>query len=117
MDSASSPSSSSAVLVLTTWPADKDAGPFARQLVDERLAACVNLLPAMRSIYRWEGAIQEEPERQVVIKTTTGRLDALIARLKALHPYEVPECLMVPVQGGGADYLAWVAQSVTVPAE
>jgi periplasmic divalent cation tolerance protein len=112
MDTASSRSSAATVLVLTTWPADQDASPFARQLVDERLAACVNLLPTMTSTYRWQGVIQEEPERQVVIKTTAARVDALIARLKTLHPYEVPECLIVPVQGGGADYLAWVAESV-----
>lgn len=108
-----SPSSPAAtIIVLTTWPADRDPAAFARQLIDERLAACVNLLPPMTSVYRWEGVIQEEAERQVVIKTTRERMPDLIARVQALHPYDLPECLVLPVETGGAAYLAWVGQSV-----
>lgn len=111
----SSPSPASwadAMIVLTTWPADREPDAFARQLVDERLAACVNLLPPMISVYRWQGEVQQDAERQLVIKTHRGRVQELIARLQALHPYDVPECLVLPVEGGGAAYLAWIAESV-----
>jgi periplasmic divalent cation tolerance protein len=103
------------VIVLTTWPADQDAGPMATALVDERLAACVNVLPPMRSIYRWKGATEQADERQLVIKTTRHRVRDLEARLKALHPYEVPEFLFLPVLDGSRDYLAWLAESTAPP--
>jgi periplasmic divalent cation tolerance protein len=101
-----------AVLVLTTWPADRDPAPLARTLVDERLAACVNVLPAMRSYYRWQGSLQADAEHQVLLKTTADRVDALRARLHALHPYDVPEFLVLPVRGGSKAYLDWLAGSV-----
>ena len=102
-----------AVLVLTTWPAGSDPAPVAVTLVEERLAACVNLLSPMESVFRWEGRVERAHERQVVMKTTRERVDALLARVKSLHPYDVPELLVLPVAGGGAAYLEWVAQSVT----
>jgi len=102
---------SAVVIVLTTFPIDGDAESFATQLVEERLAACVNVLPAMRSIYRWQGAVEKADERQVVIKTTDARLDELRARLKTLHPYDVPEFLVLPITTGSPDYLSWVAGS------
>ncbi len=98
------------VIVLTTWPAGEDAGPAAATLVEEHLAACVNLLPEMESTYRWKNAVEQERERQMIIKTTRPRVDALLARLKQLHPYEVPEALVVPVVGGSDAYLAWVGE-------
>jgi periplasmic divalent cation tolerance protein len=104
---------SPAVLVLTTLGADADAAALARTLVEERLAACVNVLPAMTSLYRWKGAVEQDREQQLVIKTTPSRLRALEVRLKALHPYEVPEFLVVPAEGGSAAYLAWVRESVS----
>jgi periplasmic divalent cation tolerance protein len=110
--SADASASPDAVIVLTTWPADKDPVAFARQLIDERLAACVNLLPPMTSVYRWQGAVQEDPERQLIIKTTRGRVDAVIDRLRTRHPYEVPECLVLPIERGGTTYLAWLTESV-----
>lgn len=97
-----------AVIVLTTLPAGADAVALARTLVEERLVACVNVLPAMQSIYRWQGAMQEDDERQLVMKTWRDRLGALDARLTALHPYEIPELLVLETAGGGAAYLAWV---------
>jgi periplasmic divalent cation tolerance protein len=100
------------VIVLTTLPADADASVLARQLIGERLAACVNALPAMGSTYRWEGAIQEEQERQLVIKTTADRLETLQARLHALHPYQVPEFIVLPAASASARYAQWVAESV-----
>ena len=77
------------VIALTTLPADADAAEFARTLVDERLAACVNLLSAMESVYRWEGKIEFEAERQIVIKTSRDRVSDLWDRVRELHPYEV----------------------------
>jgi periplasmic divalent cation tolerance protein len=99
------------VLVLTTFPADGDAGKLARALVDERLAACVNVLPPMRSIYTWRGSTEDAEERQLLIKTTTDRLKELQIRVKELHPYDVPEFLVVPILEGSHDYLTWVAES------
>ncbi|MGE5357553.1 MAG: divalent-cation tolerance protein CutA [Bacteroidales bacterium] len=103
---------SDVVIVLTTWPADRDAATFAETLVVERLAACVNVLGEMQSTYSWKGNVERERERQIVMKTTAGRVEALKARLAELHPYEVPELLVVQVDDGGSAYLGWVAESV-----
>ena len=100
-----------AVVVLTTIGADADAAALAQTLVEERLAACVNVLPPMTSIYRWQGQVETGSERQLVIKTTTARLPSLEARLRALHPYEVPEFLVLRVAGGSDAYLAWLRGS------
>jgi periplasmic divalent cation tolerance protein len=99
------------VVVLTTLPGDADAAGFARALVEGRLAACVNLLPLMESIYRWEGNIEKEPERQIVIKTTRLRLVALWERVRDLHPYDVPEFIVLPIVDGNDAYLRWIAES------
>jgi periplasmic divalent cation tolerance protein len=99
------------VIVLTTFPADGDADTLARTLVDERLAACVNILPPMRSIYTWKGATEYAEERQLLIKTKMNRAKELETRLKQLHPYDVPEFLVIPILDGSADYLSWVAES------
>jgi periplasmic divalent cation tolerance protein len=104
------------VVVLTTLPADADGAAFGRSLLEERLAACVNLLPAMESIYRWEGRIEQESERQVVIKTSRERLVALWERVRDLHPYEVPEFLVLPIIEGNEAYLRWVGENTTSPA-
>jgi len=100
-------------VALSTAP-DADTGlRIARALVEERLAACVNLVPAVRSVYRWEGRMQEDAEVLLVIKTRAARLDALGERLRALHPYDLPELVALPVTGGLAGYLAWVSGEVT----
>jgi periplasmic divalent cation tolerance protein len=101
-------------IVLTTIGSETDALTLARTLVDERLAACVNILPTMVSIYRWKGSVDEDHEHQVVIKTTSDRLSALEARLRQLHPYELPEFLVLDIAGGGAAYLSWVRESVAI---
>ena len=101
---------SAVVLVLTTLPLAADAEVFAQALVEERLAACVGLGPPMTSVYRWQGAVERAQERQVVLKTVRGKVPLVEARLAALHPYEVPELLVVPVEGGGAAYLGWVRE-------
>jgi periplasmic divalent cation tolerance protein len=90
------------------------AHDLARTLVSERLAACVNLVPGVRSVYRWKDAVQDEPETVLWMKTTPERLGALEERLRALHPYEVPELVVFGPTGGGADYLAWVRASCEV---
>jgi len=100
------------VVALTTVPADVDASALARALVDARVAACVNILPAVRSIYRWQGAIEEALEQQLVIKTTRGSVDALWKALKERHPYEVPEFVVFAVNEGNEDYLKWVRDQV-----
>lgn len=103
------------VLVLTTLPASADAAAFASRLVDERLAACVNILPPMESVYRWKDRIEHEAERQLVIKTAADRLGALRARIDDLHPYEVPEFVVLPIVDGSASYLDWVTESTRPP--
>ena len=99
---------SSFVIVLSTFPADQDPTPLATTLIDERLAACVNVLPPMTSIYRWEGKVERATEYQLVIKTTVRQVEALQGRLASLHPYEVPEVLVLSVAGGAETYLQWV---------
>ena len=101
------------VIVLTTLPVEGDVETLAAQLVDERLAACVNILPAMRSVYRWKNAVERADERQLVIKTSRARVTALEARLRALHPYDVPEFVVLPIDSGSADYLSWLAENTT----
>jgi periplasmic divalent cation tolerance protein len=98
------------VIVLTTLPADADGAAFAQDLVEERLAACVNLLAPMESIYRWEGTIETESERQLVIKTTRDRVVALWDRVRELHPYDMPEFLVLPIVDGNDAYLRWVGE-------
>jgi periplasmic divalent cation tolerance protein len=100
-------------LVLTTWPADVSPEPLARALVEQRLAACVHVLDAGGSTYRWEGTVETARERQVMIKTTRQRLAAVDAYVRAIHPYAVPEWLVLDA-GASADYAAWLADSVAV---
>ena len=95
-------------VVLATAPDVETAGRIARALVEERLAACVNVVPGLRSIYRWEGAVEEAAEVLLVAKTRAERAAALAARVRALHPYELPEVLELPAVGGSEAYLAWV---------
>jgi len=102
------------MVVLTTLSAAADAPAFAEVLVAEALAACVQVLPPMLSVYRWEGAVTCDEERQVVIKTTRGMLPRLEARVRALHPYAVPEWVVLAA-GASADYLNWVRHSTSGP--
>ena len=100
------------VVVLTTLPADADAAAFAQALVEARVAACVNLLPIMQSVYRWQGAVEQESERQMLVKTSRLRVNALWERVRDLHPYEVPEFLVLPVVDGSDAYLKWLGDSI-----
>ncbi len=99
------------VIVMTTLPADADAATFAHTLVEARLAACVNLLPEMESVYRWEGQVEQERERQLVIKTSRARIVALWERVREMHPYDVPEFIVLPIADGNDAYLRWVGES------
>jgi periplasmic divalent cation tolerance protein len=101
-----------AVVVLVTTPTSEAAAEIARALVEEGLAACGNVVPAIRSIYRWEGKVQDEAEALLVIKTERRVVPGLKARLQELHPYQVPELLVLPVEDGLAPYLEWIARSV-----
>jgi periplasmic divalent cation tolerance protein len=100
------------VVALSTCPDEGVARQIAQALVTEGLAACVNRLPGVVSTYFWDGALQEDSEILLIIKTTAGRIGQLEARLKALHPYEVPELVAVPVTAGNERYLEWVRQGV-----
>ncbi len=99
-------------VALTTAPTVEKAAEIARILVGEGLAACVNVVPAVRSIYAWKGEIVDEAEALCVVKTRADRVEALRARLVALHPYEVPELVVLDVAGGHEPYLSWVEASV-----
>ena len=101
------------VVVLTTLPADADAAAFGRTLVEARLAACVGVVGELRSIYRWNDAVQDALEQQLIIKTEAAAVEALKACVAALHPYDVPEFLVLPASDGGGAYLTWVRQSTT----
>ena len=98
------------VLVLTTFPVD-GADTLAIALVEERLAACVNVLEPMRSIYRWKGRVETSVERQVIIKTATAKIAALEVRVKQLHPYDLPEFIVLGIDSGSQAYLAWLGDS------
>jgi periplasmic divalent cation tolerance protein len=99
------------VLVCTTVQSQKDAANIASTLVNERLAACVNVLAEMESTYRWKGGVDIERERQILIKTTRDRLALLRARLHELHPYELPEFITLDISGGSEHYLRWIRES------
>ena len=103
------------LLVLTTLPDQASADTLAAQLVGENLAACVNILTPCSSVYRWQGVVEMATEVPLLIKTTHARYPALEAALQAMHPYEVPELIALPVTHGLAAYLDWVAASVTMP--
>ena len=104
---------SEALVVFTNCPDDGVADRIARSLVEQRLAACVNVLPEMTSYFRWRGAVEQAEERQLVIKTTGASLDALEARLHEIHPYELPEFLVLPVVDGADAYLKWLGDAIS----
>jgi periplasmic divalent cation tolerance protein len=97
-------------VALATAPDWETAARIARALVEERLAACASVVPGVRSIYRWQGRVEDEAEVLLVLKTRADRVDALGARLRALHPHSVPELIALPAVGGLAGYLDWVRE-------
>lgn len=104
-------------VALTTAASDVEAEKIARDLVERRLAACVNVLPCVRSIYRWKGEVHADDERLLLIKTTFDRVEEVRKVVRTLHSYELPEFLVLPVLSGDPDYLAWLAEGLeTEPA-
>ena len=102
-----------AVLVLTTLPNSEAAAELANRLVSEKLAACANILPALRSIYRWQGKVQDENEVLVLLKTQARHYESLKSRILALHPYDLPEVIAIPVERGHQAYLDWIVKETT----
>jgi periplasmic divalent cation tolerance protein len=100
------------VLVLSTVARAEDAERIARELVERRLAACVNVVAAVSSVYRWKGKVESEEERLLLIKTRADRFEVLRETLVALHPYELPEAIAVPIEAGHQPYLDWIDESV-----
>jgi periplasmic divalent cation tolerance protein len=100
-------------VVFCTCPNADVAESLAARLVEERLAACVNILPGVRSVYTWQGTVEQDEELLLMIKTTRARLDELVARVRALHPYDVPEVIGHPITAGHDAYLDWVRQCTT----
>ncbi|HUR39687.1 MAG TPA: divalent-cation tolerance protein CutA [Verrucomicrobiae bacterium] len=99
-----------ALVVMVTCPADK-APVLAAALVEERVAACVNVVPGLLSVYRWKGAVQQDPETLLLAKTTVGRFDALKALVLRHHPHELPEVIALKVDRGHVPYLDWIQES------
>jgi len=97
-----------AIVVLVTVGSEQEAETIATALLEERLAACVNVTSPVRSLYRWEGRIADDREWQLIIKTQARLFDALAARVRALHSYDVPEIIALPVLAGTTDYVDWI---------
>jgi periplasmic divalent cation tolerance protein len=102
------------VIILTSVPTGDQGETLARCLIDDRLAACVNLLAPMTSFYRWKGAVERDVERQLVVKTTWARVPEIRSRVAAMHSYELPEFLVLPVADGSPGYLEWVRSETVV---
>lgn len=98
------------LLVLTNVPDADTAHAIAHQIVEQSLAACVNILPGLHSVYRWQGAIDSASELMLMIKTTQTRYRKLEDTIKKMHPYEIPEIISIPITGGFSPYLQWIGQ-------
>ncbi|HYO67176.1 MAG TPA: divalent-cation tolerance protein CutA [Archangium sp.] len=101
-----------AILVMVTAPTADKAAELARTLVEEGLAACGNVVPGLRSIYRWEGKVHDEPEALLILKTRASHFEALRERVVQVHPYQCPEVLRLDVAEGHAPYLQWIRDNV-----
>jgi periplasmic divalent cation tolerance protein len=103
--------STDSIFIYTSVAHDAEATALADRLVGEGLAACVQIVPGIRSVYRWNGEVQHDDELQLVIKASAARFDAIEALLRRVHPYQLPEIVAVPVVRGSAAYLAWIAKA------
>ncbi len=99
-------------IVLTTAGSQEEAQKIAQALVDRRLAACVNIVPRVRSIYRWEDKVETAEEWLLVIKTTSSAFDRVRAAIRELHSYDLPECICLAIEDGSKEYLDWIASCV-----
>ena len=104
----SNPPSSDFVIAFSTVDTEKEASKIARALIEAKLAACVNIIPQINSVYEWKGEVCEETEQWMVIKTTQAHVEELKALLEEIHPYEVPELIFIPIVDGLPDYLHWI---------
>ena len=100
------------ILVLSTASSKDEARKLGRALVERLLAACVNIVPQVGSIYRWEGEVEEAEEWLLIIKTTRSAFERVRDAIKELHSYDVPECIAVPIESGSMEYLNWLGESV-----
>lgn len=100
------------LVVLCTLPDQETAARLAGALVEEQLAACINIIPGLTSVYRWKGEVQKDSEVLLLIKTNSTVYARLEQRIRALHPYELPEIIAVPLQTGQADYIQWINNSL-----
>ena len=100
------------ILALSMCASAEEAATIARALVERRVAACVNIIPGIKSVYRWKGAVEEEPEWLLLIKTTRDLFDRLRTEIRGLHSYEVPELIALPIADGLPEYLKWIDDSV-----
>ena len=100
------------IIVLTTCESSQDAQTIAETLVEKRLAACVNILPGLKSIYRWQGKVENATELLLLIKTRRGLFEQLSAELARIHPYEVPEVIALPLIDGAPAYLGWLEKEL-----
>lgn len=104
------------IVVLSTCASAEEAERLARRVIDDRLAACVNVLSPVRSFYRWKGAVEDSHEWLLIIKTMRDKFDALRTALESAHTYEVPEVIAIPIVEGSPNYLSWIEQELQ-PAE
>jgi periplasmic divalent cation tolerance protein len=100
-------------IVLTTAGSQEEARKIARELVERRLAACVNIVPQVESIYRWQGKVDSSPEWLMLIKTSMDQFASVRDAIRELHSYDLPECIAVAIEDGSPEYLNWLADSVT----
>ena len=98
-------------VVLTTCGSKEEAQKIARVLVERRLAACVNIVPSIESVYRWQGKVESATEWLLLIKTRAEQFEAVRDAIRELHSYELPECIMISVEGGSREYLGWIEES------
>lgn len=103
----------SVCLIYVTCENNEAARRIGKRLVESRLAACVNIIDGMNSIYRWEGKLQDDRETVLIVKTTQDLADQVVAELKSLHGYECPCVLKIPIEGGNEDFLTWIEKQVT----
>lgn len=101
-------------IVLSTASSEEEAQKIARHLVERRLAACVNIVPRITSVYRWQGKVEEAGEWLLIIKTTAAAFGEVREAIAGLHSYEIPECICLTIEDGSPNYLEWVADSVSM---
>lgn len=104
--------SSDAIVVFITAPTEEESKRLADRLVEAKLAACVQILPQMESVYRWEGKVERQPEHLLIVKTTSERFEELEREVRAMHSYDTPEIVSFPLTKSSPDYLRWLQESV-----